>query len=143
MSVHKIINRTKDSGNSKSYLKKGLVPGVIYGKGTETIKIAIENKLLNKLMQEGGFHTKVLNVDIDGKKEKVLAKELQFHPVTDRLIHFDLLRVHEDTIVTVDVPVVFLNQDICPGLKKGGVLNLVRRSVELKCNANDICNIDI
>ena len=70
--------------------------------------------------------------------KKILPKQLQYHPVTDKLIHFDFLRVQNDTKVTVDIPVEFLNQETCPGLKKGGVLNLVRREVELSCNANNI-----
>ena len=70
--------------------------------------------------------------------KKFLPKQLQYHPVSDRLIHFDFLRVQDDTKVTVEVEVEFLNREICPGLKKGGVLNLVRRLVELNCNANNI-----
>ena len=84
------------------------------------------------------FYSKIIKLEIEGKSEKVLPKELQYHPVTDKLIHFDFLIVKEDTKVTVDVPVEFLNQEVCPGLKKGGVLNLVRRLVELSCNANKI-----
>ena len=76
-----------------------------------------------------------MDLDIEGKNEKVLHKQLQYYPVTDKLIHFDFLRVQNDTKVTVEVPVEFLNQDTCPGLKKGAVLNLVRREVELSCNA--------
>ena len=115
-----------------------MVPGIVYGKGTEPTKIAFENKALLKLMHTGSFYSTILDLDIDGKNEKVLPKQLQYHPVTDKLIHFDFLRVQNDTKVTVEVPVEFLNQDTCPGLKKGGVLNLVRREVELSCNANNI-----
>ena len=115
-----------------------MVPGIVYGKGTEPTKIAFENKILQKLMRAGAFYSTILDIDIDGKSEKVLPKQLQYHPVTDKLIHFDFLRVQNDTNVTVEVPVEFLNQETCPGLKKGGVLNLVRREVELSCNANNI-----
>ena len=87
------------------------------------------------------LYSKIINLDIDGKKEKVLPKQLQYHPVTDKLIHFDFLRVQDDTKVTVEVEVDFLNREMCPGLKKGGVLNLVRRLVELNCNANNIPEI--
>ena len=121
-------------------LKKGLVPGIIYGKGSETRKIAFENKILQKLMNSGSFYTKIIDLEIEGKSEKILPKQLQYDPVSDRLIHFDFLRVKDDTKVTVEVPVNFLNQETCPGLKKGGVLNLVRREVELSCNANNIPN---
>ena len=138
MDNYKVINRTDDIGSTKSLLNKGIVPGVVYGKGSEPIKIAFEDKILKKLMNSGGFFSKILDIDIDGKKEKVLPKDLQFHPVTDKLIHFDFLRVQENTKVAVEVPIEFLNQELCPGLKKGGVLNIVRRLVELSCNASKI-----
>ena len=138
MENNKVVIRSKDSGSIKSLLKKGMIPGILYGKGTETTKIAFEYKSLQKLMLAGGFYSKIINLDIEGKSEKILPKELQYHPVTDKLIHFDFLRVQEDTIVTIEVPVEFLNQEICPGLKQGGVLNLVRRFVELSCKANNI-----
>ena len=138
MQNYKVIYRSKDSGSTKSLLKKGMVPGIIYGKNTDPTKVAFEDKVLQKLMHSGGFYSKIIELAIEGKKEKVLPKELQYDPVTDKLIHFDFLRVQDDTKVTVEVEVEFLNRDICPGLKKGGVLNLVRRLVELSCNANNI-----
>ena len=138
MENFKVTNRTKDQGSTISILNKGFVPGIIYGKNTEPTKISFEYKILEKLMKSGGFYTKIIDLDIEGKKEKILPKQLQYHPVTDRVIHFDFLRVQNDTKVTVEVEVVFLNRETCPGLKKGGVLNLVRRLVELNCNANNI-----
>ena len=138
MSDFKAIERNKDIGSSNSLLVKGLVPGIIYGKGTEPTKIALEDKLLKKLMGTGSFYSTIINLDVEGKKEKILPKQLQYHPVTDQLIHFDFLRVLETTKVNVEIPVEFLNQDKCPGLKKGGVLNTVRRLVELTCNASNI-----
>ena len=138
MEKYKVIERSRDTGSTYSLLNKGMVPGIVYGKGTEPKQIAFENKVLQKLMHTGSFYSTILDIDIEGKSEKVLPKQLQYHPVTDKLIHFDFLRVQDDTKVTVEVPVEFLNQEICPGLKKGGVLNLVRRDVELSCNANNI-----
>ena len=138
MNTYKVIERSEDIGSNKALLNKGLVPGIIYGKESETTKIAFENKVLQKLMHSGSFYSTILDININGKVEKILPKQLQYHPVTDRLIHFDFLRVQNSTKVTVEIPVVFLNQDICPGIKKGGVLNLVRRLVELNCNANNI-----
>ena len=138
MEKYKAIHRSRDIGSNKTLLKKGLVPGIIYGKDTEPTKIAFENKILNKLMNSGSFYSKIIGIEIEGKIEKILPKQLQYHPVTDNLIHFDFLRVKEDTKVTVEIPIEFLNQDNCPGLKKGGVLNLVRRLVELSCFANNI-----
>ena len=138
MENYKAVLRSKENGSNKTLLKKGFVPGIIYGKGSDPTKIAFENKALNQLMKSGSFYTKIIELEIEGKIEKILPKQLQYHPVTDKLIHFDFLRVKEDTKVTVEVPIEFLNQDICPGLKKGGVLNLVRRIIELNCNASNI-----
>ena len=138
MENFKAIIRSKNLGSTKNLLQKGMVPGIIYGKNTDPTKIAFESKILKKLMHAGGFYSKIIGLDVDGKKEKVLPKELQYDPVTDKLIHFDFLRVQDDTKVTVEVEVEFLNREACPGLKKGGVLNLVRRLVELYCNANNI-----
>jgi len=138
MDNYKVTIRSNKDGSNKSLLNKGLVPGILYGKGTESTKIAFEDKILKKLMHSGSFYSKIINLEIDGKAEKVLPKVTQYHPVTDRLIHVDFLRVQDDTKVTVEIPVEFLNQDTCPGLKKGGVLNLVRREIELYCNANNI-----
>ena len=138
MENYKATNRTKAQGSTISILKKGFVPGIIYGKNTDPTKIAFEYKILEKLMKSGSFYSKIIDLDIEGKKEKILPKQLQYHPVTDRVIHFDFLRVQNDTKVTVEVEVIFLNRETCPALKKGGVLNLVRRLVELNCNANNI-----
>ena len=138
MESNKAILRSKENGSNKTLLKKGFVPGIIYGKGSDPTKIAFENKALTQLMRSGSFYTKIIELEIEGKIEKILPKQLQYHPVTDQLIHFDFLRVKKDTKVTVEVPVEFLNKDICPGLKKGGVLNLVRRLIELSCNASSI-----
>ena len=134
----KALNRSKETGSTHSLLTKGMVPGIIYGKGSEPTKIALEDKILKKLMNTGSFYSTIIDIDIDGKLEKILPKQLQYHPVSDRLIHFDFLRVQENTKVNVEIPIEFLNLEKCPGLKKGGVLNTVRRLVELTCNANNI-----
>ena len=97
MSDFKAIERNKDIGSNHSLLMKGLVPGIIYGKGTEPKKIALEDKILKKLMGTGSFYSTIIDLDVDGKKEKILPKQLQYHPVSDRLIHFDFLRVQENT----------------------------------------------
>ena len=138
MENYKALDRSKVTGSTHSLLNKGMVPGIIYGKGTEPSKIALEDKLLKKLMNTGSFYSTIIDIDIDGKVEKILPKQLQYHPVSDKLIHFDFLRVQENTKVTVEIPIEFLNQEKCPGLKKGGVLNTVRRLVELSCNASKI-----
>ncbi len=138
MENYKALDRNKETGSTHSLLTKGMVPGIIYGKGSEPTKIALEDKILKKLMNTGSFYSTIIDIDINGKIEKILPKQLQYHPVSDRLVHFDFLRVQENTKVNVEIPVEFLNQEKCPGLKKGGVLNTVRRLVELSCNANNI-----
>ena len=138
MNSYKALDRNKELGSTYSLLTKGMVPGIIYGKGSEPSKIALEDKILQKLMNTGSFYSTIIDIDVNGKVEKILPKQLQYHPVSDRLIHFDFLRVQENTKVNVEIPIEFLNQDKCPGLKKGGVLNTVRRLVELTCNANNI-----
>jgi large subunit ribosomal protein L25 len=138
MDSYKALDRNKEPSSTHNLLNRGMVPGIIYGKNSEPTKIAIEDKVLKKLMETGSFYSTILDIDIDGKLEKILPKQLQYHPVNDKLIHFDFLRVQENTKVTVEIPVEFLNQDKCPGLKKGGVLNTVRRLVELSCFANKI-----
>ena len=138
MENYKALDRNKEAGSTHSLLTKGMVPGIIYGKGSEPTKIALEDKILKKLMNSGSFYSTIIDIDINGKIEKILPKQLQYHPVSDKLIHFDFLRVQENTKVNVEIPIEFLNQDKCPGLKKGGVLNTVRRLIELTCNANNI-----
>ncbi len=138
MDSYKALDRNKKAGSTHSLLSNGMVPGIIYGKGSEPTKIALEDKILKKLMNSGSFYSTIIDIDINGKVEKILPKQLQYHPVSDRLIHFDFLRVQENTKVNVEIPIEFLNQEKCPGLKKGGVLNTVRRLVELSCNANNI-----
>ena len=140
MENYKALDRNKEAGSTHSLLTKGMVPGIIYGKGSEPTKIALEDKILKKLMNSGSFYSTIIDIDINGKVEKILPKQLQYHPVSDKLIHFDFLRVQENTKVNVEIPIEFLNQDKCPGLKKGGVLNTVRRLIELTCNANNIPN---
>ncbi len=138
MESYKALDRNKEASSTHSLLTKGMVPGIIYGKGSEPTKIALEDKILKKLMNTGSFYSTIIDIDINGTVEKILPKQLQYHPVSDKLIHFDFLRVQENTKVNVEIPIEFLNQDKCPGLKKGGVLNTVRRLIELTCNANNI-----
>ena len=138
MDSYKALDRNQNIESTHSLLTKGMVPGIIYGKGSEPTKIALEDKILKKLMNTGSFYSTIIDIDINGKVEKILPKQLQYHPVSDKLIHFDFLRVQENTKVNVEIPIEFLNQEKCPGLKKGGVLNTVRRLVELTCNANNI-----
>ncbi|MEQ1687032.1 MAG: 50S ribosomal protein L25/general stress protein Ctc [Sphingopyxis sp.] len=125
-------------GASRALRNNGRVPAVIYGGNTEPTIIHVEEKALVRALMTGHFFNSVVDLDIDGKHHTTLPKDVAFHPVNDRPLHVDFFRVSKDTKLTVDVPVVFINEDLSPGLKKGGVLNIVRHEVELACDASHI-----
>ena len=116
----------------------GRVPGIVYGGGEETFAISIEEAVLAQERGKGGFFSRLYSLVVDGKTCRVLAREVQVHPVTEELIHVDFLRLGTDSRVNVDVPMVFRNEEESPGLKRGGVLNIVRRTIELVCRADAI-----
>lgn len=118
-------------GSARALRREGLIPAVIYGDKQSPLSIALNANEVSKKLHAGGFLTHVATIDVGGEKIRVLPRDYQLDPVKDFLIHVDFLRVSADTRVTVDVPVHFLNQDTCPGLKRGGVLNIVRHEVEL------------
>jgi large subunit ribosomal protein L25 len=114
------------------------VPGVVYGGGQEPKNVAIEYKLLRLHHQTGHFLSTVYVLDVDGNKESVIPREVQVDPVRDFPIHVDFLRVSKSSRIDVDVPVQFVNEDASPGLKRGGVLNIVRHTIEFTCPADAI-----
>ncbi len=125
-------------GASRALRREGRVPAVIYGNNEEPQSIHVEEKLLSKLLGTGHFFNSVVMVEVNGKAVRTLPKDVAFHPVTDRPLHADFLRVSEHATVNVNVPVRFENEDSAPGLKKGGVLNVVRHDVELIVDAANI-----
>ncbi|MEQ1510456.1 MAG: 50S ribosomal protein L25/general stress protein Ctc [Sphingopyxis sp.] len=125
-------------GASRALRNNGRVPAVIYGGNAEPTTVHVEEKALVKALMTGHFFNSVVDLDIDGKHHSTLPKDVAFHPVNDRPLHVDFFRVSKDTKLTVEVPVVFINEDKSPGLKKGGVLNVVRHEVELACDASHI-----
>ncbi|MEQ1726079.1 MAG: 50S ribosomal protein L25/general stress protein Ctc [Sphingopyxis sp.] len=125
-------------GASRALRNNGRVPAVIYGGNAEPTIIHVEEKALVKALMTGHFFNSVVDLAIDGKHHTTLPKDVAFHPVNDRPLHVDFFRVSKDTKLTVEVPVVFINEDLSPGLKKGGVLNVVRHEVELACDASHI-----
>tara|TARA_Y100000590_G_scaffold411672_1_gene505940 strand:- start:119 stop:829 length:711 start_codon:yes stop_codon:yes gene_type:complete len=141
MEAIKVSDRSKEKVNTKTLLKNNLVPCVIYGKDYKTASLAIDSKIIQLLIKDTSFYSRILSINLNGTIEKVLPKEVQYHPVTDNVIHVDFMKVQETTKVTVDVPVNFLNKEKSPGIKLGGVLNIVRRQVELTCNASNIPEI--
>lgn len=137
----KLLSRTKQDGSTKSLINKDKIPGILYGKNTNDEKITIDLKTISSLSKDKGFFSKIIPIELNGKKENVLPKDIQYHPVSDNIIHVDFMRVQDNTIVTVEVPIDFLNREKSPGIKLGGVLNIVRREVELRCNATKIPSI--
>ncbi|MBI1261109.1 MAG: 50S ribosomal protein L25/general stress protein Ctc [Rhizobiales bacterium] len=131
--------RTKSSkGAVRSIRTSGRVPAVIYGDKKSPELISINYKEVHALYMKGTFMSHTLDIEVDGKKEHVIPRDIQFEPVRDFIIHVDFLRLGKNATVTVEVPVHFHNQEASPGIKAGGVLNIVRHSVELICPADHI-----
>lgn len=125
-------------GASRALRREGRVPAVIYGDNQEPVMVHVEEKALNKLLGTGHFMNSVIMVDVGGKAARTLPKDVAFHPVTDRPLHVDFMRVSEHASVTVQIPVVFQNEEASPGIKRGGVLNIVRHELDLICDAASI-----
>ena len=123
---------------SPTLRREGRVPAVIYGNNEEPQSIHVEEKLLSKLLGTGHFFNSVVMVEVNGKAVRTLPKDVALHPVTDRPEHVDFLRLTKGAKVDVSVPVVFVDEEESPGLKKGGVLNVVRHELELVCEADKI-----
>jgi large subunit ribosomal protein L25 len=133
------ITRTKTTKGAVSTIRgEGNVPAVIYGDKKAPELIAVEHKILMRFLETPGFMTHLFDLEIDGKKHRVLPRDVQFHPVNDRPLHVDFLRVSANTRVRVSVPVAFLNADKSPGIKRGGTLNIVHHEIEIMCAPDKI-----
>jgi large subunit ribosomal protein L25 len=127
-------------GASRALRREGRVPAVVYGEKKEPLSIHVEEKLLSKMLSTGHFMNSVVMIDFEGKPNRTLPKAIDFHPVTSRPIHVDFLRIGEHTKVHVAIPMRFDNEEQSPGLKKGGVLNVVVHELEIVCDAASIPN---
>ena len=127
-------------GASRALRRDGRVPAVIYGEKKEALSIHVEEKLLSKMLSTGHFMNSVVMIDFKGKPQRTLPKAVDFHPVTSRPIHVDFLRIGENTKVHVAVPMRFDDEEESPGLKRGGVLNVVVHELEIVCDAAHIPN---
>ena len=127
-------------GAARTARRNGMVPGMIYGNRLEPVMINVERPILDRELGQAGFFIRLVDIEVDGEKHRVLPREVQFHPVTDAPLHIDFLRFSADRKLSVAVPVRFLNEDESPGLKRGGVLNIVRHEVEVQCTADNIPN---
>ena len=139
MSNLKAIKRENVSTSSTNKLRAtGFIPAILYGGKNPNQKISIEKKDVRDIINSDTFLSKVLELDIEGKKEKVLPREVSYHVVSDEPIHIDFMRIVSGKKIVIDIPVIFINHSDSPGLKRGGVLNIVRRKVELKCPSEKI-----
>lgn len=125
-------------GAARAARRSGLVPAVIYGDKKSPEGISMESREVTRIVHQPGIFGRLLEIDVAGSKSTVLTRDIQFHPVTDVILHMDFLRVSQSAKVTVAVAVEFINEDKCPGIKLGGVLNVVRFEVELVCPATAI-----
>jgi large subunit ribosomal protein L25 len=125
-------------GVARATRRNNRVPGVIYGGKEPPVLIQVEDRELSKHAHGAGFFTHVFELKLDGATHRVLARDLQLHPLTDRPTHVDFLRVSSDTMIRIDIPVKFVNELQSPGLKRGGTLNIVRHEIEFLCKVDSI-----
>jgi len=125
-------------GAARALRREGRVPGVIYGNKQDPVMISVDPVELFKQINQPGFFGRVFEIEVDGNTHRVLPRDMQFDPVTDRPIHVDFMRFSASTRVNVEVVVHFLNQEECSGLRHGGVLNVVRHMIELRCAPDNI-----
>jgi len=139
MSNLKAIKRENTSSGSNNKLRsEGLIPAILYGGKEANKNISIEEKDIKNLIHSDTFLSKVLELDIEGKKERVIPRDVAFNVVSEEPIHIDFMRIVSGKKIILEIPVKFINHPDSPGLKRGGVLNIVRRKVELKCPAENI-----
>ncbi|MDA8619018.1 50S ribosomal protein L25/general stress protein Ctc [Candidatus Pelagibacter bacterium] len=139
MSSLKAIKRESTSSGSNNKLRsEGLIPAILYGGKDANQNISIQIKEIKNLVNSDTFLSKVLELDIDGKKEKVIPRDVAFNVVSEEPIHIDFMRIVSGKKIILEIPVKFINHPDSPGLKRGGVLNIVRRKIELKCPAENI-----
>ena len=137
-SIEANIRNTKTKGEVNSLRINGNVPAVVYGGSEKNQKIYLSKKNIKNLIEKENFLSNIISINLDGKSENVLPKEIVWDPITDEPIHIDFLRIVKGAKVILEIPVKFINIEKSPGLKRGGVLNIVRRKVELKCATENI-----
>jgi len=125
-------------GSLRKLRSEGLLPGIVYGSEEKSQPLSLKKITIKKLLENSNFMNSVIEIIINGVKHKVLTRDIEFHPLNNEPLHIDFQKIKSGTKITVFVPVKFVNQDTCPGLKLGGVLNIVRRKIELRCPAENI-----
>ena len=136
--IQATIRNTKTKGQVNLLRHNGQVPGIIYGGENSNEKISLSKKEVTSLINKDNFLSNVILMTIDGKEQKVLPREISFDTVTDEPMHIDFLRIVKGAKINLEIPVRFINHELSPGLKRGGVLNIVRRKVELRCPTENI-----
>ena len=132
------IRNTNTKGEINFLRANGSVPAIVYGGSEKNQKISISTKLLKTFLEKENFLSNIITLSVDDKKINVLPRDITFDPVKDEPIHMDFLRIVKGAKIILEIPVKFINDDKSPGLKRGGVLNIVRRKVELKCPTENI-----
>ena len=141
MNILKATKRiTASTGQINKLRSEGFIPAVLYGGKKNNLNISLKKLHLQNILNAGTFMSKVFDLEIDGSAEKVLPRDISYDPVSDEPIHIDFMRIEKGSKLTLEIPVKFINSEKSPGLKKGGVLNVVRRKIELKCPAENIPN---
>jgi len=130
--------KTKTKGDVRSLRLNGNVPAIVYGGSEQNEKVSVSKKILKSLLTNEGFLSSVITLNVDGKNQNVLPREIEYNVISDEPTHVDFLRVVAGVKIRIEVPVQFINHEKSPGLKKGGVLNIVRRKIELKCPSEKI-----
>ena len=132
------LRNSTGKGSARAARRAGRIPAIIFGDKKETISIDIEEREYKKIMNQSGIFSRLLDLSVEGKSNLVLTRDIQFHPVSENPLHVDFLRVGKGSNINVSVPVSFINEELSPGLKTGGVLNTVRFELELMCPADSI-----
>ena len=133
-----MVRENTGTGAAREARRNGLVPGVIYGGDEAPVAVSVKFNEVLRVLNSGEFLGSMIELSHEGTKQKVFTKDVQFHPVTDFPVHVDFYRVTNKTLIDVEVPVNFVGEDASPGMKRGGVLNVVRYAIEVKCPAGDI-----
>tara|TARA_B100000965_G_scaffold210400_1_gene175822 strand:+ start:517 stop:1239 length:723 start_codon:yes stop_codon:yes gene_type:complete len=136
--IQATIRKTKTRGDLNALRKNGDVPGIIYGGESANEKISLSKKEVKNLIDKENFLSNVISIKLEEKEQKVLPREITFDTISDEPTHIDFLRIVKGSKIILEIPVKFINNEMSPGLKRGGVLNIVRRKVELKCPTENI-----
>ena len=139
-SLEASIRNTKSKGEVNSLRQKGDVPAIIYGGTEENQKVSLSKKQIKYLIEQENFLSNIISLNVDGQSIKVLPREVSYDTLTDDPIHIDFLRIVKGAKIIIEIPVRFINNENSPGLKRGGVLNIVRRKIELKCATENVPN---